>query len=134
MVLTLAAAQELSTPSAAPPPRRIDISVMRWGELTRLHIVDDRLRVEASGSAAPRARRLTKDEIDRVRAAARLAVEQDRRLFCDRREIFISVTVDGKTSFAPICPEKRRGDEPWRELFRLAHQLASDNPGDSRRM
>ena len=107
---------------ASGTPRKIDIRVIRGGQLTELHVDDDALRIEST--AATSARRLTPPERSRIRAVASRAVASEGRNSCGKAGTFISVTVDGKTNSAAICREERRWDGPWRDLLEVVLALA----------
>ena len=109
-----------------PTPHAIEIQVLRRGEMTRMSFTGDAMRVllTTTGPAInvplPPALRTTL-----FAALAALPLEGEVRRSCGPDEIFLSVTVDGRTGWIALCLEERADEKPWRALLESLRPLAA---------
>lgn len=116
-------------PAAPAPARRIDVRVVKHGDLARLIVEGGVLELRTTVEAPPRRRTLTAAEGAELLAAARAAEKNDDgRRSCGGDEPFVELTIDGKTTSTAVCPPGRfPGDyyTPWRALVAEVVQLAA---------
>lgn len=105
-------------------PEKIDILLIEKGEMAEVHVVVSHLRARSrSGSFE---RDLRKEERERLGSAAmRAMAATELRRGCGKGEVYVSLTVDGKTAATAVCPQS--SEElfgPWKVLIATVRAVA----------
>ena len=107
------------------PAQSVRVQITLQGEMTEVDVTGRQLKLSSTAGTRRSERELTVEEQRRLSAAARRAVEsRDRISLCGEGEVFLSVTIDGKTRTSAVCPGSPELLAPWRDLLAVARAVA----------